>query len=76
MSDQQIQKVKVRHLARVGLWSADVVTQARFYCQALGLDLRATSEVVQVMILRSRRPICSWGWAKSNIAWVCIVILD
>ncbi|HEY4034808.1 MAG TPA: VOC family protein [Ktedonobacteraceae bacterium] len=46
MSDQQIQKVKVRHLARVGLWSADVVTQARFYCQALGLDLRATSEVV------------------------------
>jgi catechol-2,3-dioxygenase len=46
MSDQQIQKVKVRHLARVGLWSTDVVTQARFYCQVLGLDLRATSEVM------------------------------
>jgi catechol-2,3-dioxygenase len=44
MSDQQIQKVKVRHLARVGLWSTDVVTQARFYCQTLGLDLCATSE--------------------------------
>ncbi len=46
MSDQQIQKVKVKHLARVGLWSTDVVTQARFYCQVLGLDLRATSEVM------------------------------
>jgi catechol 2,3-dioxygenase len=46
MSDQQIQKVKVRHLVGVGLWSTDVVTQARFYCQVLGLDLRATSEVV------------------------------
>ena len=46
MSDQQIQKVKVRHLARVGLWSTDVVTQARFYCQVLGLDLRATSEIM------------------------------
>jgi len=46
MSDQQIQRVKVRQLTRVGLWSTDVVTQARFYCQVLGLDLRATSEVV------------------------------
>jgi len=46
MSEQQIQKVKVKHLARIGLWSTDVVTQARFYCQVLGLDLRATSEAV------------------------------
>jgi len=45
MSDQQIQKVKVRHLARVGLWSTDVATQARFYCQVLGLDVHATSEL-------------------------------
>jgi catechol-2,3-dioxygenase len=45
MSEQQIQKVKVKHLSRVGLWSTDVVAQARFYCQVLGLDLRATSEV-------------------------------
>jgi catechol-2,3-dioxygenase len=46
MSDQQIQKVKVQQLARVGLWSADVAAQARFYCRMLGLDLRATSEVM------------------------------
>ena len=45
MSHEQIQKVKVKHLARVGLWSTDVVTQARFYCQVLGLDLRATSRL-------------------------------
>src|SRR5947209_1714145 len=46
MGDQQIQRVKARHLARVGLWSKDIATQARFHCQALGLDLRATSEAV------------------------------
>ncbi len=46
MSEQQIQKVKVRHLAHVGLWSTDIATQARFYYHVLGLDLRATSEVV------------------------------
>src|SRR5215813_4168922 len=47
MSDQQIQKVKVKRLAHVDLWSTDVVTQARFYCQVLGLDLHATSEVAE-----------------------------
>ncbi len=47
MSDQQIQKVKVKHLSRIGLWSTDVVTQARFYCQVLGLDLRAKSAAGQ-----------------------------
>jgi catechol-2,3-dioxygenase len=47
MSDQQIQKVKVKHLAHVDLWSTDVVAQARFYCQILGLDLCAASEVAE-----------------------------
>src|SRR5947209_12975006 len=42
MSEQQIQKVKVRRLAHVGLWATDVATQARFYRQVLGFDLRAT----------------------------------
>ncbi len=46
MGDQQIQRVKGRRLARVGLWSKDVATQARFHCQVLGLDLHATSEVM------------------------------
>src|SRR5436305_3204400 len=44
MSDLQIQKVKVRRLAHIGLWTSDNIAQARFYRQALGLDLRATSE--------------------------------
>ena len=40
MSNQQIQKVKVKKLVHVGLWATDVPTQARFYRQALGFDLR------------------------------------
>jgi catechol 2,3-dioxygenase-like lactoylglutathione lyase family enzyme len=44
MSDQQIQKVKVKRLAHIGLWTSDSMAQARFYRQRLGLDLRATSE--------------------------------
>jgi catechol-2,3-dioxygenase len=44
MSDQQIQKVKVKRLAHVGLWTSDSIAQARFYRQVLGLDLRGTSE--------------------------------
>jgi catechol 2,3-dioxygenase-like lactoylglutathione lyase family enzyme len=44
MSDQQIQKVRVKRLAHVGLWTNDVLSQAHFYRQILGLDLRATSE--------------------------------
>ena len=40
MSNQQVQKVKVRRLAHIGLWANDVLTQARFYHQVLGLDLR------------------------------------
>ncbi|RAQ97177.1 VOC family protein [Thermogemmatispora tikiterensis] len=42
VSEQQIQKVKVRRLAHVGLWSSDVATQARFYRQVVGLDLRSS----------------------------------
>src|SRR5204862_4757714 len=42
MSEQQIQKVKVKRLAHVGIWTTDVATQARFYRHVLGFDLRAT----------------------------------
>jgi catechol 2,3-dioxygenase-like lactoylglutathione lyase family enzyme len=41
MSDQQIQKVKVKRLAHLGLWTTDVAAQARFYRQIMGFDLRA-----------------------------------
>jgi catechol-2,3-dioxygenase len=44
MSNQQIQKVKVKRLARVGLWTTDVSTQARFYHRVLGMDVRLTSD--------------------------------
>ena len=44
MSEQQIQKVKVKRLAHIGLWARDVVAQARFYRQVLGFDLRNTSD--------------------------------
>jgi catechol-2,3-dioxygenase len=40
MSDQQIQKVKVRRLAHVGLWASEVTIQARFYRQVIGFDQR------------------------------------
>jgi catechol 2,3-dioxygenase-like lactoylglutathione lyase family enzyme len=44
VSDQQIQKVKVKRLAHVGLWTTDVVAQARFYRQVMGFDLRKVSD--------------------------------
>lgn len=44
MSNQQIQKVKVKRLAHVGLWTTDVLSQARFYHHILGLDVRSASE--------------------------------
>ena len=47
MSEQQIQKVKVKRLAHVGLWATDVVAEARFYRQVLGFDLRNTTAAVQ-----------------------------
>ncbi len=42
MSEQQIQKVRVKQLAHVGLWATDVAAQTRFYRQVLGFNLRAT----------------------------------
>jgi catechol 2,3-dioxygenase-like lactoylglutathione lyase family enzyme len=42
MSEQQIQKVKVKRLAHVGFWAADVAAQTRFYRHVLGFDLRNT----------------------------------
>lgn len=42
MSEQQIQKVRVTHLAHVGLWAKDVAAQTRFYRHMLGFNLRAT----------------------------------
>lgn len=44
MSEQQIQKVKVNRLAHVGVWSEDVATQARFYRQVMGFDVRAVTD--------------------------------
>jgi len=44
VSNQQIQKVKVKRLAHIGLWSTDVPAQARFYRQTLGLDPYVISE--------------------------------
>jgi catechol-2,3-dioxygenase len=46
MSEQQIQKVKVKRLSHVGLWSSDVAAQARFYRQVLGFDLRNTVDTI------------------------------
>ncbi|GAC1381838.1 MAG: hypothetical protein NVSMB33_08760 [Ktedonobacteraceae bacterium] len=45
MSEQQLQKVKVKRLAHVGLWANDVAVQARFYRQVLGFDLRNSVDV-------------------------------
>jgi catechol 2,3-dioxygenase-like lactoylglutathione lyase family enzyme len=42
MSEQQIQKVRVKRLAHVGLWSADVTASTRFYRQVLGFHLRSS----------------------------------
>jgi catechol 2,3-dioxygenase-like lactoylglutathione lyase family enzyme len=44
VSNQQIQKVKVKKLVHVGLWVTDIPTQARFYRQVLGLDLRLPTD--------------------------------
>jgi catechol 2,3-dioxygenase-like lactoylglutathione lyase family enzyme len=44
VSNQQIQKVKVKKLAHVGLWATDVPAQARFYRQILGCDLRLSPD--------------------------------
>ena len=45
MSEQQIQKVRVKRLAHVGLWATDVAAQTRFYRQVLGFHLRSTEVI-------------------------------
>lgn len=40
MNEQQIQKVKVKRLAHIGLWTTDVAAQVRFYRQVMGFDLQ------------------------------------
>lgn len=45
MSDQQVQRVRVKRLAHVGLWSTDVAASTRFYRQVLGFHLRASETV-------------------------------
>jgi catechol 2,3-dioxygenase-like lactoylglutathione lyase family enzyme len=45
MSEQQIQKVRVKRLAHVGLWASDVTVQTRFYRQILGFHLRSTEVI-------------------------------
>jgi catechol 2,3-dioxygenase-like lactoylglutathione lyase family enzyme len=44
MSNQQIQKVKVKRLAHAGLWASDILAQTRFYRQILGFDLHSVAE--------------------------------
>ncbi len=45
MSNQQIQKVKVKHVAHVGLWTADVAAQVRFYHRVVGLVPHITASL-------------------------------
>ncbi len=45
MSEQQVQKVRVKRLAHVGLWASDVSAQTRFYRQVLGFHLRSSQVV-------------------------------
>lgn len=45
MSEQQVEKVRVKRLAHVGLWSTDVPAQTRFYRQTMGFSLRSTQEI-------------------------------
>jgi catechol 2,3-dioxygenase-like lactoylglutathione lyase family enzyme len=50
MSEQQIQKVKVKRLAHVGLWSTDVFSQGRFYRQILGFHGRNSGRAVEQQV--------------------------
>ena len=63
MSDQQLQKVKVRRLAHVGLWTSDVVAEARFYRQILGFDLRKTVDIHPRATPKPPRPV-EIRWSK------------
>ena len=75
MSNQQVQKVKVKRLAHVGVWTADVTSQARFYHQVLGLEVRSTSENGADDVLNLKRQICFWLWMKSLIVWGYLTII-
>lgn len=61
MSEQQIQKVKVKRLAHVGLWTTDVTSQVRFYRQALGFDLRSTQASDQDVELEDANAFLTLG---------------
>ena len=45
MSEQQVQKVRVKRLAHIGLWANDVSAQTRFYRQVLGFHLRSSQVI-------------------------------
>ncbi len=60
MSEQQIQKVKVKRLADVGLWTTDVAAQARFYRQVMGFDIGA-NETGQGLELEDANVFLSLG---------------
>ena len=61
MSNQQIQKVKVKKLVHVGLWVTDVPSQARFYRQVLGLDLRLPTDTSQNIDLEEANVFLALG---------------
>ena len=74
MSEQQIQRVKVKRLAHVGLWSSDVAAQARFYRQVLGFDLRNTIENPTDQDVDLENANVFSLLARNTIAWHCLAI--
>jgi catechol-2,3-dioxygenase len=67
VSDQQIQKVKVKRLAHVGLWATDVVAQANFYRQVMGFDVH-TVVAKQNVSLDEANVFLSLGDAQHSLA--------
>jgi len=67
VSDQQIQKVKVKRLAHVGLWATDVVAQANFYRQVMGFDVH-TVVAKQNVSLDEANVFLSLGDAQYSLA--------
>lgn len=70
MNDQQIQRVKVKRLAHVGLWAADVMAQANFYCQVMGFDVHMTPGSVagQDVALDDAHALLSLGDVQHSLA--------
>lgn len=70
VSEQQIQKVKVKRLAHVGVWSGDVATQARFYRQVMGFDVRTISDssAGQGMVLEEANIFLALGDEHHSLA--------